>query len=193
MLCPVCATEMNNSTKCPFCGHVCSPGEDNTVTLNGEVISKGHRNHWCRTTDDSHLAGKVVDGTHYHAQNPYKTDSYAVGQTAAGTGISGPNTAGWYGQNMEIQGDMMPYHPNQEIQGDVMPYHPNQEIPGQTIYTYNPWTGMHVHMPRDEADQSKTNKKVKWGLLIFFIAFWGLPLIFFVISIIITFIIQIFG
>lgn len=56
MLCPVCATEMNNSQKCPFCGHVCDPGEDNTVTLNGEVISTGHRNHWCQTTDDQSIS-----------------------------------------------------------------------------------------------------------------------------------------
>lgn len=79
------------------------------------------------------------------------------------------------------------------IRGETILNDPNQEIPGQTIYTFNPWTGMHVQMPKDEADQSKTNKKVKWGLLIFLLAFWGLPLIFFVISIIITFVIQIFG
>ncbi len=93
MLCPVCATEMNNSPKCPFCGHVCSPGEDNTVTLNGEVISTGHRNHWCRTTDDKHLAGKMVDGTHYHPQ-----------------------------QNISINGDLMPYNPNQGIPNQEIAY-----------------------------------------------------------------------
>lgn len=92
MLCPVCATEMNNSLKCPFCGHVCSPDEDNTVTLNGEVISTGHRNHWCRTTDDKHLAGKMVDGTHYHPQD------------------------------ISIDGDLIPYNPNQGIPNQEITY-----------------------------------------------------------------------
>lgn len=92
MLCPVCATEMNNSLKCPFCGHVCSPDEDNTVTLNGEVISTGHRNHWCRTTDDKHLAGKMVDGTHYHPQD------------------------------ISINGDLIPYNPNQGIPNQEITY-----------------------------------------------------------------------
>ncbi len=92
MLCPVCATEMNNSPKCPFCGHVCSPDEDNTVTLNGEVISTGHRNHWCQTTDDKHLAGKMVDGTHYHPQD------------------------------ISINGDLIPYNPNQGIPDQEITY-----------------------------------------------------------------------
>lgn len=99
MLCPVCATEMNNSLKCPFCGHVCSPDEDNTVTLNGEVISTGHRNHWCRTTDDKHLAGKMVDGTHYHPQEPYAT-----------------------GQGVSFDGDVIPHDPNQEIPNQGITY-----------------------------------------------------------------------
>ncbi|MDE6743220.1 MAG: hypothetical protein K2J95_05000 [Lachnospiraceae bacterium] len=99
MLCPVCATEMNNSPKCPFCGHVCSPDEDNTVTLNGEVISKGHRNHWCQTTDDKHLAGKMVDGTHYHSQEPYAT-----------------------GQGVSFNGDLIPHNSNQGIPNQEITY-----------------------------------------------------------------------
>ncbi len=153
MLCPVCATEMNNSPKCPFCGHVCSPDEDNTVTLNGEVISTGHRNHWCRTTDDKHLAGKVVDGTHYHGQ-----DSYATGQ------------------NISINGDLMPYNPNQGI--------PNQEI----TYTWSPKSGMQMQLPgaEGEAARRKEYKAARWVLLIFLMIGWGLPFLFFIIGLIIS-------
>lgn len=176
MLCPVCATEMNNSTKCPFCGHVCLPDEDNTVTLNGEVISKGHRNHWCQTTDDSRLAGKVVDGTHYHEQNPYQTGSYAAGQ-----GMSKLNMEGQSNQNIEIQSDLMPYNPN-------------QGVPGQEIsYNYNSWTGMQIQVPGDEAHQQKANKKARWVLIIFILAFWGLPFLFTFIGIIISLIISLFA
>lgn len=181
MLCPVCATEMNNSPKCPFCGHVCSPDEDNTVMLNGEVISTGHRNRWCRTTDDPHLAGKVVNGTHYHEQNPYKTDSYAAGQPAAGAKMPEPNAAGQFGQNIEIQSDLMPYNPN-------------QGVPGQEIsYNYNSWTGMQIQVPGDEAHQQKANKKARWVLIIFILAFWGLPFLFSFIGIIISLIINLFA
>ncbi len=94
MLCPVCATEMNGSQKCPFCGHVCVPGEDNKVILNGKVISKGHHNNWCRSTDNQRLAGKVVDGTHYHSQNPY-----AANQSAAGQYVSNQYTPNQYAPN----------------------------------------------------------------------------------------------
>ncbi len=96
MLCPVCATEMNGSQKCPFCGHVCVPGEDNKVILNGKVISKGHHNNWCRTTDNQRLAGKVVDGTHYHSQNPY-----AANQSAAANQYAPNNQGSLNGQMSE--------------------------------------------------------------------------------------------
>ncbi len=153
MLCPVCATEMNNSQKCPFCGHVCSPDEDNTVTLNGEVISTGHRNHWCRTTDDKHLAGKMVDGTHYHGQ-----DSYAIGQ------------------DISINGDLIPYNPNQGI--------PDQEI----TYTWSPKSGMQMHLPgaEGEVQRRKENKGVLWILLMFLFLGWGLPFLFAILGLIIS-------
>lgn len=61
--------------------------------LNGKVISDGHHNNWCRTTDNQRLAGKVVDGTHYHGQNPY-----AANQSAAGQGMPAQNMTGQYNQ-----------------------------------------------------------------------------------------------
>lgn len=168
MLCPVCATEMNNSQKCPFCGHVCSPDEDNTVTLNGEVISTGHRNHWCQTTDDRHLAGKMVDGTHYHGQ-----DSYATGQAAAGPKMSEPNMTGQFDQNISINGDLIPY----------------QEI----TYNWSARSGMQIQMPgaEGEAGRRKDYKAARWILLIFLISGFGLPIIFFIIEVIIVAIGQI--
>lgn len=179
MICPVCATEMNNSPKCPFCGHVCSPDEDNTVTLNGEVISTGHRNHWCRTTDNPHLEGKMVNGTHYHPQEPYASASYAADQTAPGPRMSDPDTAGRFDQNISIQGDLIPFNPNQGI--------PNQEI----IYNNSGMTGMQMQMPGDNAQRQKVNKTVKWVLIIFIVVTWGLPVLFAIIAAIIAAIVQI--
>lgn len=176
MLCPVCATEMNNSPKCPFCGHVCSPDEDNTVMLNGEVISTGHRNHWCRTTDDKHLAGKMVDGTHYHPQDSHARDPYETGQAADGSKMTDSNMAGLFGQDISINGDLIPYNPNQGI--------PNQEI----TYTWSPKSGMQMHLPgaEGEAGRRKEYKATRWVLLIFLMIGWGLPFLIFIIGLIIS-------
>lgn len=162
MLCPVCATEMNNSLKCPFCGHVCEPGEDNMVTLNGEVISTGHRNHWCQTTDDQHLAGKVVDGTHYHPQ-----ETYATGQAAVDPKLSESNLAGQFGQNISINGDLIPYNPNGDID-----------------YQHSGWSGMQMQMPGSEGEfqRRKENKAAKWVLITILLLGWGLPFLFFIIG-----------
>lgn len=176
MLCPVCATEMNNSPKCPFCGHVCSPDEDNTVTLNGEVISTGHRNHWCQTTDDKHLAGKMVDGTHYHGQDSYARDPYATGQAATGPKMTDSDIAGLFGPDISINGDLIPYNPNQGI--------PDQEI----TYTWSPKSGMQMHLPgaEGEAGRRKEYKAARWVLLIFLMIGWGLPFLIFIIGLIIS-------
>lgn len=156
MLCPVCATEMNGSNKCPFCGHVCTHEEDNVARLNGEVISTGHRNHWCRTTDDPHLAGKVVDGTHYHPQ-----DSYVRTQTPE------PNMTELL-ENVSLHPDMIPYHLNQGTS--------NQEI------AYDTRSGMYMETPENDSQRRKMNKTVKWVLIIIIFLGWGLPFIFFFIS-----------
>lgn len=161
MLCPVCATEMNNSPKCPFCGHVCSPDEDNTVTLNGEVIRTGHRNHWCRTTDDKRLAGKMVDGTHYHPQEPYAT-----------------------GQNISFNGYMIPQNPNQ---GNPNQGNPNQGNPNQeNTYTWSPKSGMRMSGAEDEFQRQRAYKTAR-GILIFFLVFgWGLPFLIVIFGLIIS-------
>lgn len=173
MLCPVCATEMNGSNKCPFCGHVCTPEEDNVVRLNGEIISTGHRNHWCRATDDPHLAGKVVDGTHYHPQDLYVSTSSVEGQ--AGTQTPEPNMTELF-ENVSLHPDMVPYHLNQGT--------PNQEI------AYDTWSGMHMETPENDSQQRKMNKTVKWVLIIIIFLGWGLPFIFFVITMLIIWIGQ---
>lgn len=166
MICPVCATEMNNSQKCPFCGHVCSPDEDNTVVLNGEVISTGHRNRWCRTTDDPHLEGKVVDGTHYHPQVSRSQDSHARDSYPAG-------------QNIPIQ--------EITFQSDFMPNTPNQGIPDQDItYQHSGITGMQMQTPGDDLQRQKTYKIARWVLLIFIAVGWGLPFLIVIIGFIIT-------
>lgn len=166
MLCPVCATEMNGSNKCPFCGHVCTHEEDNVVRLNGEIISTGHRNHWCQTTNDPHLAGKVVDGTHYHPQDSYVNTSSVEGQAAAGAQTPDPNMKGLL-ENVSLHPDMIPYHLNQGT--------PEQEI------AYDTWSGMHMEMPKNSPQRREMDKAVKWIIIFFVVGVFGLPFLIFVI------------